>query len=369
MCGHVEHTVGEAPFVVVPGKDTAQAAIEDFRLKRVDGGAVRIVVEVDRDQRLAAEAKDAFEGAFRGGFKGGVEFFDGGLAACNEGEVDGGDVRCGNADGDSVKAACELRQDEADGFGSACGGGDHGQAGCARTTEVFVNGVDGALIACVGMDRRHVTGGDADEVVQDFGHGREAVGCARGVGDNGVLRSQLAVVHAIDDGEVGVFSGGGDEDFLGSSYEMLCGLVTRCEAARAFKDDINTEVFPGDSFGVGFLEEVHLAKVDIHGAFAEGMIFAGVFCGYVDVATESAMDGVILEEVSVGLDGGEVIDGDDFERAMEVAHLFDAGAVAGVAFIEGTQDHSSDAAKSIDGNSKSHNCLLTLKIRPILSPS
>src|SRR5882724_1987446 len=42
----VEHSVGETPFVVVPGADLDQSALDDFGERRIVGRRRRIVIEV-----------------------------------------------------------------------------------------------------------------------------------------------------------------------------------------------------------------------------------------------------------------------------------------------------------------------------------
>lgn len=61
--GGVAHTVGEAPLVIIPGQDANEVAVHDLGLGRIKGRAVRVVVEVNRNQRCFANAKNAFERA------------------------------------------------------------------------------------------------------------------------------------------------------------------------------------------------------------------------------------------------------------------------------------------------------------------
>src|ERR1700759_5683010 len=45
--GRVGHTVGEAPFIVVPRHHPHQVAVHDLGLVHVEGRGMRVVVEVD----------------------------------------------------------------------------------------------------------------------------------------------------------------------------------------------------------------------------------------------------------------------------------------------------------------------------------
>src|SRR6516225_11531879 len=84
--GNLDHAVGEAPFVVVPGKDADKTLVEDLRLGHVEGRAVRVVVEIDRYGRRSVDAEDALEPVrLRGIFHQRVDFIGGGLARRVEG--------------------------------------------------------------------------------------------------------------------------------------------------------------------------------------------------------------------------------------------------------------------------------------------
>ena len=53
-----------------------------------------------------------------------------------------------------------------------------------------------------------------------------------------MIFAQIAVVHTIDDGFIGLFRGGRDQDPLCAAGQMDCGRVTIVELACAFKNDI-----------------------------------------------------------------------------------------------------------------------------------
>src|SRR5690242_16166351 len=59
MDGDVDHAVGEAPLVVVPGEDAAEPLVDDLGLGHIEGRAVRVVVEVDRHELFLRDAEDA----------------------------------------------------------------------------------------------------------------------------------------------------------------------------------------------------------------------------------------------------------------------------------------------------------------------
>src|ERR1700681_3896668 len=63
---HVEHAVGEAPLVVVPGAHLHEAP-RDLGACRVEDRRARIVVEIHRDEGGGAVAEDSLELAALGG--------------------------------------------------------------------------------------------------------------------------------------------------------------------------------------------------------------------------------------------------------------------------------------------------------------
>src|SRR5438477_331508 len=57
--GRVRHPVGKAPFIVVPRHHPHQRAVLHFGLIHMEGGRMRIVIEVDRDVGRGGVAQDA----------------------------------------------------------------------------------------------------------------------------------------------------------------------------------------------------------------------------------------------------------------------------------------------------------------------
>src|SRR6202167_6804553 len=76
----VGHAVGEAPLVVVPGHYAHEVAVLHLGLVHVEGGGMRVVVEVDRDVRRIGVAEDALELLFGCPLHRLVDLFLGGLA-------------------------------------------------------------------------------------------------------------------------------------------------------------------------------------------------------------------------------------------------------------------------------------------------
>ena len=113
-------------------------------------------------------------------------------------------------------------------------GGDHQADGLCRTCgvrdDVFCRRSGGAQIfaarpvhqrlgAGISMDGGHGAHGDAEGILEDFGHRRQAVGGAGGHGDDGVIRGQGVIVDVVDDG-FHLASGGGNQHFARAGLEM-----------------------------------------------------------------------------------------------------------------------------------------------------
>ena len=92
----------------------------------------------------------------------------------------------------------------------------------ARRRSVCVQ-VEQVLIVGVGVHRGHQPADDVEGVVEHLDHRHEAVGGARGVGDDQVrVRVELVVVDADDEGGVGV----------GRGAEMMTRLHRAVKVAR-----------------------------------------------------------------------------------------------------------------------------------------
>ncbi len=249
-------------------------------------------------------------------------------------EVDHRDVGRRHADGGAVELAGEFRQHEADRLGGARGRRDHRQGGGARAVKVLVHRVQRRLVAGVGVDGRHEALLDADGIVEDLGHGGERVGRAGRVGDHDVVLCQLVVVDPVDDGEVGLVAGRGDQHALGAGVEMLQRLFARGEEARAFERDVHLE------FAVGQLLRVaDGGDPDRTGADVDRLAFDG------DRAGKPAVNAVKAQQVGVGRHRPEVVD----------RHDLDVGPPG---LGDRAQDVAPNASEPVDRNSDRHGCLL-----------
>ena len=115
------------------------------------------------------------------------------LLVDERGEVDDRDVRRRHAHRDAVELALELRQHLADRRRRAGRRRDDRQRRRARAPQVLVRQVEQLLVVRVGVHRRHPALADAERLVQHLGDRREAVGRARRVRDDVVLRRVVLV--------------------------------------------------------------------------------------------------------------------------------------------------------------------------------
>ncbi|ENN87327.1 hypothetical protein RHSP_26257 [Rhizobium freirei PRF 81] len=329
--GRVGHAAGEAPFVVVPGQDAHEVAFHDLGLVAREDRRVAVMVEVAGNQRLVGVAEDALQLAVRCSLDGFVDFADRRCLLGHELEIDNRDVRGGNADRRAVELALQVRQNETNGLSGARRGRDHGQGCGAGAVQVLVHGVERRLVAGVGVDGRHEAVVDANGVVENLHDRHQAVRGAGSVGDDHVLAGELVVVDAENDGQVGAVGRSRNDDALSTGRQVGGGLVAGREDARAFHGDVDAEFLVRQRCRI--LDRRDLDR--LAAANDDRVAFDLHF------RRELAVNGIVTQQVSVGLDRAEVVDGNDF----------DVGAAG---FDDCAQYVTADAAKAVDGYFYSH---------------
>ena len=191
--------------------------------------------------------------------------------------------------------------------------------------------VEDVLVIGVGVNGRHQPTLDAEVVVENLGHRREAVRRARGVGDD-VVRGRVVVlvVDAHDDGDVLALCRCGDDDLLGARGDVLSGARCVGEEAGRLDDDVCTDLGPWQHPGIALGEDGEASD-----ALDGDLTIAGD-----DVLAQAAEDAVVLEQVREGLGVRQVVD----------AHHLDVGPAG----QQGPVEVAADAAKAIDSNANSH---------------
>lgn len=203
-----------------------------------------------------------------------------------DGKIDNRDVGGGDAESHAGELAVKLGDDLADSLGGASAAGDDVLGRSAATTPVLGGGtINGLLGGSVGVDGGHETLDDAVVVVDNLGEGSQAVGGARGVGDDGGLAivGLLVDTHHVHGG---IGRGGRDDDALGATLEMGAGLLGGGEHTGRLNDVLDTGVLPGDGSGVALSVELDLLSVDDQVAALDG-----------DLALEDTVGGIVLEHV------------------------------------------------------------------------
>ena len=178
------------------------------------------------------------------------------------------------------------------------------------------------------MHGGHQAALDAEAVVQHLGYGSQAVGGARGVGNDGLARVAL-VVHAKDKHGGVVLAGRGQDDLFGTCVNVLLGGFFGQEQAGGFDHHVNTHVGPFQVGRVTLLRQADLFAIDHQSTVVYG-----------DVALEAAVHRVKLQHVGQIVGFQQVVDGDNFD-VLEVLY-------------GGAKHHAADAAKAVDTNFDGH---------------
>ena len=339
VAGQVEHLVGEAPLVVVPGDQLHEVIVQGDTGLSVEDGGVGIGAEVGGDDLVVHVLQNTLHGAFGGSLHGSADLGVGGGLLETEGHVNNGHVRSGDTHGHTGELAVELGDDLADSLGSAGGGGDDVVVDGAGAAQVLLLGeaVHDGLGGGGSMDGGHQAFDDAEVVVDDLGDRGQAVGGAGSVGNELHVGGVLVEVDAADEHRGVVLRGAGHDDDLGAGVDVSLGLLLGQVNTGALEHVLNTELTPGDqgSVAVGLVgEDLDDLAVDGNGAV---LVVAD------DFTVETAVHGVVLHAVSdvgSGMAGG--VDRDDFDI---------------VGLDGGAESQGADAAEAVDANFD-HVCIL-----------
>ncbi len=191
--------------------------------------------------------------------------------------------------------------------------------------------VERRLVVGERVDRRHVATFDAAQVVEDLGDRRQAVGRARGVGDDHVFGGQLVVVDAVNDRLVGAVARRRNDDALGAGGQVGGGCVALGEDAGAFKGDVDVQLLVRQLGRVA--DRRHLDRgIGLAVGFDEDVLAFDL-----DGRREAAVHAVVTQQVRIGFHRAQVVDRHDFDIR---AALLDDRA----------KDEATDAAEAVDGN-------------------
>ena len=203
--------------------------------------------------------------------------------------------------------------------------------GAAGAAVVLVRRVEQALVGGVGMHGGHDAVADAERLVEHLDDGGQAVGRARGVGDDVVALGVVDVVEvdAQRHGDVGLLGRRGDDHLARPGLEVLGGARAVAEEPGGLDHDLGADVAPRQRGRVGLGEHRDLAPVDAQRPVE-----------HLDVPGERPVDGVVAQQVREHLD---------------VHHIVDAGPLdCGAALIRGAEGRAAGAAKAVDANPDGH---------------
>ena len=266
MAGQVHHAAGVAHLVVVPGVHLQQGAVGHHGGQRVHDGAAGVACVIGAHQGPLLVAQDARQRPARGLREQGVHFLGGGRALQFEHAVGERRVEHRGPHGVAVELALELRVDQGDGRGAACGGGRQAQHGAAGAPQVLVGRVHHEVGVGGVVDGGDLAVADAQGLVHHFHHGRQAVGGARSGGHDGVLLRVVEVLvhtHHHVEHAAGLHRGR-DDHALGATVQVALQRLGREELACALQHQIHAQVTPRDVGCGGVRAEAERARADAH---------------------------------------------------------------------------------------------------------
>lgn len=284
----VEDTARVAPLVVVPRNELDEVGVEGDTSLSIEDGGVVVAVQVRGDNVVLSVAENALEGTLSSLLDGLLNLVVGSTLLEAGSKVNNGDVGSGDTECHAGELAVERGDDLADGLGGTSAAGDDvGSSGTATTPVLSGGTVNGLLGGGVRVDGGHETLNDAVLVVDDLGERSQAVGGARGVGED-LNVGLVAVLVDTHDEHGGIRRGSRDDDLLGATLQVSLGLLGGGEDTSGLDDVVGTGLSPGDVGGVALLVEADLLAVD-------GQVLAIDL----DITLEAAVGGVVLEHVGL----------------------------------------------------------------------
>src|SRR4030042_5037227 len=174
------------------------------------------------------------------------------------------------------------------------------------------------------MNGGHQAALDAPVVVQHLGHRRQAVGGAGRGGHDG-FAGVFGVVHAIDEHRGGILGGSRLHHFLRAGLDVRFAGFGGQEETGAVDDDVSAHFAPLQVGGVALGGQADLLAVHNHISAVHG-----------DVATETAVHGVVLQHVSQIVGVEQVVDRHDLDAGKVLRHS--------------AEHHAAEAAKTGNTN-------------------
>lgn len=263
---------------------------------------MRVVVEIHGHVRAFCKRDYPFHLLLGGTLDGLLDLIRRRRALGDEFEIDNRHIRCGHADCDAVELAIEFGQHESDGLRGTRLGRDHGEGGRPPPVEVFMQSVEGGLIAGVRMDRRHEPRLDSDCVMQNLGERGKAIRRARGIGNDKMILSEFRVVHSEDHGQIGVIRRCRYENALGASFQVGGSLLLRSKDPGAFERYIDAERLVRQ-----------FARISDRSHLDRTCAIIKRVASDLDLAGKAAVDRVEAQQMGIGFNRAEIVDRGDLD--------------------------------------------------------
>eukprot|EP00962_Isochrysis_galbana_P019874 scaffold5793_cov105-Isochrysis_galbana.AAC.1 len=295
--GELDQPVGVAPLVVVPRDELDEGVVKADAGLGVESGRGGVRDEVVGDDLLVGVGHDALVlGLLAALLDELADLGVRGRLAKHAGQVDDRHIRGRHTESHAGELAVERRDDLADRLGGAGGRGDDVLARAAAAAPVLARrAVDGLLGRGSGVDGGHEALDDAVLIVDDLGERRQAVGGARGVGEDVDVLGVAGVVHAHHE-HGGIRRRGRDDDLLGAALQVHRGLLDDSEDAGRLANNVGACLTPRHLVGVTARVELDLLAIDNE---RRACSVKG------DGALVPAVGRVVLEEVGSLADGRE----------------------------------------------------------------
>lgn len=287
------------------------------------------------------------EGGLGGQLDDGLDLLVVGRLLDADGKIDNGDVGGGDTHGHAGELAVQDGDDLADGLsGTGAGRDDVLGRGAASTPVLGGWAVNGLLGGGVGVDGGHEALNNGEVVVDDLGERCQAVGGARGVGDD-VDVGLVGLLVDTHDEHRGIGGWGRDDNLLGATLQVSRGLLGGGEDTGGLNDVVGTSLGPWDGSGVPLGVEADGLAVDDQ-----------VLTVDLDVTLELAVGGIILEHVC--LEAAKLVKSSCFMIFMEGIVAYGVGGLnegvvdgdnIDVVKLDGiAEDNASNATEAVDSD-------------------
>ncbi len=332
MAGQIGHARAVAPLVVVPGVNLELGAVHHHRGEAIHDGAAVVVHVVDRHQGPLLVAEDPAQLTGGGGLEGAVHLLHRHGALELEYRIGERSIEQRHTHGVAVELALQLRKDQPNRLGRTGGGGDQALGAGAGAAQVALEAIHHHLGVGHVVEGGDGAVADAKALVHHLHHRRQAVGGARGGGEQPVARriEELVVdaehhVQRLLAGHHTLHRAGHDHALQAHLIEVGLQGFGSFELAAALQHQLHAHLVPGHGSGIALLGVTHRRGVH-HKA-----------CG---VGLHGLMPAAVHRVEGEQVGGGVGVTG----RVIHM-HQLDAGAPP-----QGPEHQAADATEAVDAD-------------------